>query len=129
MKAAANPTASARHDMALGALTARIALELGHLASLSADVQTALSLCSFHEHTDPAAIRGLQGIDRITQSLEDLERLAHALAAQVPDALRIPAPLLLSQLRLHDLLARFDPGSAQAVAAVQGQEAGDIQWF
>ena len=121
-----------RHDVpeiALGALTARVAQELVCLASLSAEVQLALSLCSFAKHTDAEAIRGLQGIDRITQSLDDLARLVHALASQVPEDLSAPSGPLLSHLRLHELLARIDPASSKPSTPAPNMEAGDILWF
>ena len=58
---------------------------------LSGEVQIALSLCHFCEHTDPDAIRGLQRIDLITQALEDLGR-QHA-TGQICDIGRQQHPL------------------------------------
>lgn len=107
-------------------LTRSIGRELESLAALSAEVQLALSLCHFAEHTDVSAIRGLQGIDRITQSLEDLARLMQVLAGELPKGRRLAAAPLLANLRLRELRQRLSTEErAQAPAATPG----DILWL
>ena len=113
--------------MPLDALAARVADELDTLAQLSAGVQSALSMCHFAEHTDPGAIRGLQGIDRITQALEDLGRLMAAVSGEMPEGVRLRAVPILSRLRLHELVQNLDPDSVPVAAA--GDDDGDVMWF
>ena len=115
-----------RRDLPLDALAARVGDELDTLARLSADVQAAISLCHFTDHTDPAAIRGLQGIDRITQALEDLGRLMAALSAEMPENVHVQSVPILSRLRLHELIQNLDP-NAPNTAHVDPD--GEIQWF
>ncbi|MDP3341024.1 hypothetical protein [Frigidibacter sp.] len=117
----------AHRDLPLDALAQRVADELDILAQLSAGVQTALSLCHFAEHTDANAIRGLQGIDRITQSLEDLGRLMAAVSGEMPPNVRLHAVPILSRLRLHELVANLDPDAAPVVRQPDLQ--GEIMWF
>ena len=116
-----------RRDLPLDALAARIGDELETLARLSSEVQRAISLCHFSDHTAPEAIRGLQGIDRITQALEDLGRLMAAVSSEMPTDVKLHAVPLLSRLRLHELIANLDPARAKADHAIA--ETGDIQWF
>lgn len=116
-----------RRDLPLDALAARVSDELATLARLSSEVQRALSLCHFSEHTDPAAIRGLQGIDRITQALEDLGHLMAAVSSEMPEDVKLHAVPLFSRLRLHELITNLDPGAARF--ASDTKEIGEIQWF
>lgn len=116
-----------RRDLPLDALAQRVADELDTLAQLSAGVQTALSLCHFADHTDPEAIRGLQGIDRITQSLEDLGRLMAAVSGEMPANVRLHAVPILSRLRLHELVANLDPQAGPP--SRQPDLQGEIMWL
>lgn len=116
-----------RRDIPLDALAARIANELATLAGLSFEVQSALSLCHFSNHTDPDAIRGLQGIDLITQALEDLERLMRAVSAELTAEVKIPVAPLFSDLKLHDLIGVLDP--ACNPEEPRRCEVGDVQWL
>ncbi|MDD8024233.1 MAG: hypothetical protein PHX82_14125 [Paracoccaceae bacterium] len=116
-----------RRDLPLDALAARIGDELDTLARLSSDVQRALSMCHFADHTDPKAIRGLQGIDRITQALEDLGRLMAAVSGEMPKDVKLHAVPILSRLRLHELITNLDP-EQEKITPDQGSD-GDIQWF
>lgn len=127
----AGPVSATGGGLALDALAARIAEELDGLAQLSGEVQIALSLCHFCEHTDPDAIRGLQRIDLITQALEDLGRLLGTLSREIPQDLRIDAQMLASQLRLQGLIhALALPGHAPVPPRIDyPREDGDVQWF
>lgn len=116
-----------RRDLPLDALAARIADELDTLAGLSSDVQRAISMCHFSDHTEPEAIRGLQGIDRITQALEDLGRLMAAVSGEMPTDVKLHAVPILSRLRLHELINNLDPDRIRETAPLA--ETGDIQWF
>lgn len=124
--AAKRPTGPQCKDLPLDALAARIGDELDTLARLSSEVQRALSLCHFAEHTDPAAIRGLQGIDRITQALEDLGRLMAAVSGEIPNDVKLHAVPILSRLRLHELINNLDPSGTHKTAS---PTEGDVQWF
>lgn len=115
-----------RQDLPLDALAARIGDELDTLARLSAEVQRALSLCHFADHTDPTAIRGLQGIDRITQALEDLGRLMAAVSGEIPNDVKLHSVPILSRLRLHELINNLNPSATTPKAEASE---GDIQWF
>lgn len=114
-------------DLPLDALAARVGDELDTLARLSSEVQRAISLCHFAEHTDAEAIRGLQGIDRITQALEDLGRLMAAVSNEMPQEVKLHSVPILSRLRLHELISNLDPATPKPEARVC--EVGDIQWF
>ncbi len=115
-------------NLPLAALAGRIGNELEVLARISAEVQTALSLCRFAEHTDPEAIRGLQGIDRITQSLEDLGRLMAALSGEIPYGIHLRALPILSRLRLQELAQNLDPTMPRSWAEITTPR-GEIDWF
>lgn len=115
------------HDLALRSLAARIGQELDALAQLCAKVQLALSLCQFSDHTAPEAICGLQGLDRITQTLEDLGRVMGALSAEVPPDAKVQARPILSRLVLHDLVCALMPDDI--TAGRPRSAAGEVQWF
>ncbi len=121
------PKTNASHDLPLEALAARVGEELDALAILSARVQSALSLCDFSEHTAPEAIRGLQGIDRITQALEDLGRLMMAISNELPPDIHVQSVPLLSQLRLRELIRSLDQGNP--AGKVPTESVGEVQWF
>jgi hypothetical protein len=121
-------TTTPRAGLVLDQLAAQVGREIETLAQLSADVQLALSLCRFSEHTDPRAIRGLQRIDRITQALEDLGRMMRALSEQLPRDLTLSAAPILAPLRLHELLARLDPVPG-TIAPDPLADAGEFQWL
>ncbi|MGO4854671.1 hypothetical protein [Phaeovulum sp. W22_SRMD_FR3] len=118
-----------RRDLPLDALAARIADELDTLAELSAQVQASLSQCHFADHTPASAVRGLQGIDRITQALEDLGRLMAAVSGEMPDNVKLHAVPILSRLRLHELVTNLDPLNPRRGEKVEPEPDGDIQWF
>lgn len=113
--------------MPLDALASRISEELETLARLSSDVQKALSICEFAEHTDPMAIRGLQGIDRITQALEDLGRLMSAVSSELSPEIKLHAVPILSRLRLHELVTNLDPELDRVILSRDFD--GEVQWF
>ncbi|AOZ69452.1 hypothetical protein LPB142_09130 [Rhodobacter xanthinilyticus] len=118
----------ARRDLPLDALAARIGDELDTLARLSSEVQKALSMCHFADHTDPKAIMGLQGIDRITQALEDLGRLMAAVSGEMPSDVKLHAVPILSRLRLHELINNLDPEMPK-ISVQEAADEGEIQWF
>jgi hypothetical protein len=126
MSGALTGPAAARGELPLALLVNRIGAELDTLAQLSAEVQSALAMCRFVEPTRSEAIQGLQGIDRVTQSLEDLGALLHVLATRLPAALHMQTAPMLSQLRLHELQAKLHP---EAHAPDPLPRPGEIQWF
>lgn len=125
--AAAKAIPVEHRDLPLDALAARVGDELDTLARLSSEVQRAISLCHFADHTDAEAIRGLQGIDRITQALEDLGRLMAAVSNEMPQEVKLHSVPILSRLRLHELISNLDPTVPRQEARVC--DVGDIQWF
>jgi hypothetical protein len=120
-----NPSAS--HEVALGELAARVGEELETLARLSTDVQRALSKCSFADGTEAQTIRELQGIDRMTQSLEDLGRFMSNIADEIPDGIVLQAGPVLSRLRLRELVENLDPGHAKTI--MPRDDDGEIVWL
>ncbi|WP_295535848.1 hypothetical protein [uncultured Thioclava sp.] len=116
-----------RHAMALDTLAARVGDELETLARLSTDVQRALSNCSLPADTDAQVIRGLQGIDRITQSLEDLGRLMSDVAVEIPKGIPLQAEPILSRLRLHELVDSLNPAHEKKV--MPREDDGEIIWL
>ncbi|KEO60306.1 hypothetical protein [Thioclava indica] len=120
-------TPSGDHKVALNALTARVGDELETLARLSTDVQRALSACGVSEGTDAQAIRELQGIDRITQSLEDLGRLMSDISAEIPKDVSLHAETILSRLRLHELIENLDPAHEKNI--MPREDDGEIMWL
>lgn len=115
-----------RDDLALDILARRVADELALLSSLSLALQEALSHCPFATHPDAATLVGLQGIDRISQGIDDLRRLMDALPDHLPDAITVAPRTLLAPLRLRDLADRL--GAANRPAAPRNP-GGDICWF
>lgn len=115
-------------QISLETLATNVGQELAHLAALSGQMQAALSLCHFAEHTNASAIRGLQGIDRITQTLEDLGRLMLALAAAVPPHQQLASTPLLAQLRLQDLKNRLGRTKTEDICALY-DNSGDVAWL
>jgi len=126
MNDAQHCTANSAISVSPETLTREIGRELDSLALLSAEVQLALSLCQFAEHTDVSAIRGLQGIDRITQTLEDLARLMQALAADLPKDRDLAAAPLMATLQLRELRLRL---SSQGQPHTPTAVSGDILWL
>ena len=114
-------------DLPLDTLAARIGEELETLARLSADVQKALSLCEFASHTDTNAIRGLQGIDRITQALEDIGRLMAAISGEISSDIMLHSVPILSRLRLHELTINLNPSHERKIAA--RDDDGEVLWL
>ena len=130
------PPPSRAENLPLVALGRRVADEIGTLASLSCEVQSALSLCHFAAHTDPEAIRGLQAIDRITQTLEDLSRIMRAITNELPTDLALPGEIVSSHVRLQQLARSLDPGLATghrcrtpADPSATRTDAGEIDWL
>ncbi|OCX62323.1 hypothetical protein BFP70_14240 [Thioclava sp. SK-1] len=129
MQNTSQQTVEVKHrDLPLDLLAARVGEELETLARLSADVQKAISMCHFSEETSATAIRGLQGVDRITQSLEDLGRLMSAISGEMPEGVNLHAVPILSRLRLHELITNLDPNQPKIVHTHEEAD-GDIQWF
>lgn len=113
----------------LAALSARLQAELDLLAGHSAEIQRALPLCHLDlaGTIDAAAIRGLQRIDRITQTLEDLARLMAALAAALPPDLGVDAGLVLGRVRLQELADALNP--QRPPGPHPAPPSGEVQWL
>lgn len=109
----------------LALLATRIADELGHLGTLSEQVQAALSQCGLCLVNDRDTLRGLQGIDRISQGLTDLARLMEALGAQICADLPLPPTSLAGKVTLRELSLRlFQEGEALPAAVPPPLHAG-----
>lgn len=121
------PTPPQDADLALQVALLRLGRELGLIGRACAGVQRALSICSFCPGTDPEAIRGLQDIDRITQSLEDLARMAQYMGKVCPIEPRLSRTALAAQARLHDIADFIAPSDAPHQVNIS--DAGDVAWF
>lgn len=116
-------------DLSLGTLARRVADELALLSCLSLALQEALSHCPFATHPDAATLAGLQGIDRITQGIDDLRRLMDALPDHLPDTITVAPRTLLAPLRLRDLADRLAMAEGPRAVAPRTSSAGDVSWF
>lgn len=130
-------------NLALDRLAALLAGELARLARLADEVQDALAQCEFVAPPPAPVMRGLQGIDRIAQGLDDLRRLIAALPVEVIGTVQIPAAPLIAGIRQRDLGGRITPGPGSrpeaatvspAAAARPGHARpepapGDITWL
>lgn len=117
-----------RDDLALDTLARRVADELALLSSLSLALQEALSRCRFATHPDAATLAGLQGIDRISQGIDDLRRLMDALPAHLPDAVAVAPGALFAPLRLRDLVDRLAAAERPPMPA-PCDVSGEVCWF
>lgn len=124
---ASAPQPGAEGEIALQIALLRLGRELGLIGRACAGVQRALSICSFCPDTDPEAIRGLQDIDRITQALEDLARMAQYMGKLCPGEPRVPRAALAAQARLHDIAETIAPSDAPHQVNIS--DAGDVAWF
>ncbi|WP_157617124.1 hypothetical protein [Thioclava pacifica] len=116
-------------DSAISAaeLLRRVGLEIEGLARLSLAVERALTEIEFPDHTPAGIIRDLQGIDRISQTLEDLGTLLFAVSAGMSPATSLARTDLFSQLRLKELVHNLDPEKQNKIE--KREEDGAIQWF
>lgn len=139
-----NPAAVNGQELALDRLARLLAGELARLARLADEVQGALAGCEFAAPPPAPVMRGLQGIDRIAQGLDDLCQLITALPVEVIGTVQVPAAALIAGIRQRNLSDRITPrpgpqreASAHPAAAiaVPGRAArpeagpGDITWF
>lgn len=137
--------------LALDRLARLLAGELALLAGLADEVQGALARCEFVAPPPAPVMRGLQGIDRIAQGLDDLSRLVATLPPEAIGSIRIPASSLVglvSGLRQRELRVRItditDPRhevpASPRIAAGRDTErpalatrieagSGEITWF
>jgi hypothetical protein len=113
--------ASSEH-LDLAVLTHQVSDELGLLAHLAGDVQIALSMCQFDPAGSQAAIKGLQQIDRLTQTLEDLSRMTGVLATLVPNDLAVSKDAVLAPVVLRDLVSRFDKSTGATSSPLPSDE-------
>ncbi|WP_415183592.1 hypothetical protein [Phaeovulum sp.] len=122
-----NSQASSDSDLLLDVLVERIAKELNVLARHLTYVQTVLAQCQLPNETEPEVIEGLQGIDRVTQSLEDLARLMDCISNQLPVGIKADPAQIFTTLRLRDLIANLDQTSD--TTPTTNEPTGNIQWF
>lgn len=122
-----NPQPSSDSDLLLDVLVGRIAKELNTLARLLIYVQTVLAQCQLPDTTAPQVIEGLQGLDRATQSLEDLARLMDCISDQLPVDIKVHSAKIFTTLRLMDLIANLDQ-KTDTPPTTKGPT-GEIQWF
>ncbi len=104
-------------------LKARFAEELAQLARDMSTFQTTLSTLLEHGRMSPAQLRSLQDLDRATQMLDNLHRVAGALAAAHPDP--VPTSELERLITLNDLKRRL---AGDTPGPIEVSDDG-ISWF
>lgn len=112
----------------LGTLNKRIQDEMVALVMLAAEVQIALGpTLAEAKALSPAVQRSLQAIDRLHQTLDDLQRVMGHLSQQTEqDA--VPIDPLSEVIRLRHLAHKlFD--NIDAPFALSEDDSGEIAWF
>ncbi|MFN0116058.1 MAG: hypothetical protein ACKVPY_15415 [Paracoccaceae bacterium] len=113
--------------VAARALAGRIGAELGRLSELTAEVQDAIAHLGPGRSPSSGAVRKMQHIDLITQSLQDLARLLAALAAELPEEAEVRSAPLSATLRLRDLDSIVTPAATDPLSAPGRSE--DTFWL
>lgn len=120
---------SGTDQIELSTLISRLGEEIAGLHRLSLDHQAALSaLAPNVPPPQPWISAGLQGIDRIAQSLADIARLMAALSHDLEPAQHLTAERLRKAILLRDLSDRIMPGSCPRQNGPT-PEPGEISWF
>lgn len=128
MSAPTHSQTDQRREIALSTLLCRIAKELEVLSDLADTAQLALSHCIFLHPPETTISAGLQGMDRISQELEDLHRLTKWLERRVPDDQHVEASALRTEILLRDLADRLTaPNTGDRREDEVGN--GDVNWF
>lgn len=114
--------------ISLGTLNKRIQDEMVALVILAAEVQIALGpTLAEAKSLSPAVQRSLQAIDRLHQTIDDLQRVMGHLAKQSEAATVQIAPLS-EVIRLRHLAHKlFD--NIDAPFALSEDDSGEIAWF
>lgn len=114
--------------ISLNTLNKRIQDEMLVLVMLAAEVQIALGpTLSEAKNLSPAVQRSLQAIDRLHQTIDDLQRVMGHLATQCDDKYVRIAPLS-DVIRLRHLSHKlFD--NIDAPFALSEDDSGEIAWF
>ncbi|NIY78866.1 MAG: hypothetical protein HWE33_10095 [Rhodobacteraceae bacterium] len=112
----------------LGTLNKRIQDEMVALVILAAEVQIALGpTLAEAKSLSPAVQRSLQAIDRLHQTIDDLQRVMGHLAAQAETA-TVQIDPLSEVIRLRHLAHKlFD--NIDAPFALSEDDSGEIAWF
>ncbi|WP_226550663.1 hypothetical protein [Celeribacter naphthalenivorans] len=112
----------------LGTLNKRIQDEMVALVILAAEVQIALGpTLAEAKSLSPAVQRSLQAIDRLHQTIDDLQRVMGHLAAQAESA-TVQIDPLSEVIRLRHLAHKlFD--NIDAPFALSEDDSGEIAWF
>ena len=121
---------SARPDqLALTDLATRIGGELDFLVHLSLTVQAALSHCTCTHPVDAETLKGLQGIDRITQGLADMARLMADIGETAPQGVYLARHALERRVQLRDLCQRIFVPEATASRPEARTVPGEVLLF
>lgn len=114
----------ARRDLYL-----RLSDELADLVRVCDRIEAALCrMPQIGRPVDDEAVISLQGLDRMRQTLQDIDRLAQILAVAAPGAM--PIAEIHRQLVLDSLADRLTRGTGpQARPASDAAAPGEIGWF
>lgn len=112
----------------MGTLSKRIQDELVALTILAAEVQIALGPTLLEaRNLSPSVQRSLQAVDRLQQTLDDLQRVMGHISAQESNT-TFPISPLSNTIRLRHLSHKlFD--NIDAPFALSESDSGEISWF
>ena len=116
-------------SLALAELTQRIGSELDYLRRLSLTVQAALSQCTGAHPSDAETLKGLQGIDRITQGLADIARLMTDISNAAPQGIYLTRHSLKHRLQLRGLCQRIFVADPKLYQPEASSGSGDVLLF
>ncbi|WP_264770751.1 hypothetical protein [Defluviimonas salinarum] len=115
-------------EMVLAALLQEVATELASSAALAGSVQVALSRCRFSVPPDPETLTKLQGLDRISQSLDSVSRLMASLSACLPQDVMVATSALNADQRHNNLPQRITR-SGRTESGESLSRPGDVAWL
>ncbi len=96
-------------EIALSELLGQSAAELATLTHLAVDLQHRLCPSLMPAGIPPDLAQALQSLDRMTQVMDDLSQLMAAASRIAPQDAKLPAPPLLTAMRLIELRNRLHP--------------------
>lgn len=115
--------------LTLADLTQRIGSELDCLMQLSLTVQAALSHCTGAHPSDSETLKGLQGIDRITQGLADIARLMTDISDAAPQGIYFMRHSLKHRLQIRSLCQRIFLADPRLFLPEASSGSGDVLLF
>lgn len=126
MNSPAQNTEPANETVELGAVLNRLSSELHRLAASAADVQEAISFKVRDFHTSAKSIQDIQGLDALTQKLQDLARFSASTAHAIAFPVKLSKTAVFSDIILQDIRRTLDP---DIESDTRNDESHDIEWL